>query len=154
MIHTRLLTGGLIALCLAACATPVTARTAEQEMMEADRAFAARALDVGPAQAFIDFAADDVTIFPAGGAAARGKAALEAWTGKWPEGSMIEWAPEAAHASKGGDFGYTWGYAKFTQAGEESVSWGKYVTIWQRQADGSWKWIADTGSAAPPPGER
>ena len=144
----------LSAMTLAACTTHVPAQTAEQEMMAADRAFAAYALDVGPGQAFVDFAAEDVTIFPSGGVPATGKAAAEAWTGAWPDDLVIEWAPEAAHASKSGDFGYTWGYAKFTRDGAADVSYGKYITVWQRQADGSWKWIADMGSAAPAPEDR
>ena len=50
--------------------------------------------------------------------------------------------------------GYTWGYATYTQAGQEGASYGKYITVWQRQDDGSWKWIADMGSGAPAPEDR
>ena len=152
----RWMLGGvaLPALMLAGCTTVAGSHAAEQEMMAADRAFAARAMEIGPGPAFVEFAADDVTIFPAGGVPETGKAAAEAWTGAWPAGMVIEWEPEAAHASEGGDFGYTWGYAKFTQEAESGASYGKYVTVWQRQADGSWKWIADMGSSAPAPEDR
>lgn len=139
---------------LVACATVSTPAATEQELLAADRAFAARALEIGAGPAFVEFAADDVTIFPAGAAPAAGKAAVEDWTSAWPDDMIIEWAPEAAHAGAGGDFGYTWGYATYTQRGQEGASYGKYITIWQRQEDGSWKWIADMGAGAPAPEDR
>ena len=144
----------LPAIGLAACATVSTPAATEQELLEADRAFAARALEIGAGPAFVEFAADDVTIFPAGAAPAAGKAAVEEWTSAWPADMIIEWAPEAAQAGAGGDFGYTWGYATYTQRGQEGASYGKYITIWQRQEDGSWKWIADMGAGAPAPDDR
>ncbi len=144
----------LPAMGLAACATVSPAATTEQEMMAADRAFAARALEIGAGPAFVEFAAEDVTIFPAGAAPQTGKAAVEAWTSAWPEDMIVEWEPEAAHAGKGGDFGYTWGYATYTTQGQEGASYGKYITVWQRQDDGSWKWIADMGAGAPAPEDR
>jgi ketosteroid isomerase-like protein len=114
----------LPAMGLAACATVSTPAATEQELLEVDRAFAARALEIGAGPAFVEFAADDVTIFPAGAAPAAGKAAVEDWTSAWPADMIVEWAPEAAHAGAGGDFGYTWGYATYTQRGQEGASFG------------------------------
>jgi len=153
-MNLRLATLPAMVLVLAACATYSHAGAAEQGMMDADRAFAARAMEIGPGPAFVEFAADDATIFPGGGVPETGKAAVMSKTAAWPPGMVIEWAPEAAHASKGGDFGYTWGYAKFTNSGQDGASYSKYLTVWQKQADGSWKWIADMGSPAPAPEDR
>jgi ketosteroid isomerase-like protein len=89
---------------LAACATVSTPATTEQELLAADRAFAARALEIGAGPAFVEFAADDVTIFPSAGVPETGKAAVEAWTSQWPEEMIVEWAPEAAHAGAGRGF--------------------------------------------------
>jgi ketosteroid isomerase-like protein len=51
-------------------------------------------------------------------------------------------ARSAAVASAGstqqGDFAYEWGQAEATYAGGQRVV-EKYLTAWQRQADGSWK---------------
>lgn len=35
--------------------------------------------------------------------------------------------------------------------GEESMSWGKYVNVWKKNADGEWKVVADIGNDSPPP---
>ena len=155
MLRPMLMTGAvLLASGLTACSTIDVSASAEQEMMAADRAFAARALEIGAGPAFVEFAADDVTIFPGGGIPQTGKTAVEVWTSDWSQDRLIEWEPEAAHASKGGDFGYTWGYARFTSKGEEGASYGKYITVWERQSDGSWRWIADMGAGAPAPEDR
>ena len=61
----------------------------------------------------------------------------------------LTWEPTMAFASAAGDLGYTLGTWKSTRIaanGAERVSTGKYVTIWRRQADGSWKVAFDGGS--------
>jgi hypothetical protein len=54
----------------------------------------------------------------------------------------VEWAPIAS--GKRGDIGWTVGKAAFS--GVESFR-STYVTIWKKQADGSWKVLFDTGRA-------
>jgi len=62
-----------------------------------------------------------------------------------------------AEASKGGDLAYTIGtYSMTTSApkGRKPVTdKGKYLTVFQKQADGTWKLVADMGSSdLPVPG--
>jgi ketosteroid isomerase-like protein len=61
----------------------------------------------------------------------------------------LTWEPTMAFASAAGDLGYTLGTWKSTRLAAnraERVSTGKYVTIWRKQADGSWKVAFDGGS--------
>jgi len=54
-----------------------------------------------------------------------------------------------AFASEAGDLGYTlgtWRSTRYNDAGRGHVSTGKYVTIWRKQADGSWKVVFDGGN--------
>ncbi len=127
------------------------------ELFSADRAFSAKSEEIGAGDAFVAFAADNVRAFPSRKPTLKGKEALAGWTGGWSPDRTVTWEPEEAFASASGDFGYTWGYAEFrgeAENGEPEVSYGRYLTIWQRQPDGEWKWIADIGNSAPPPGER
>jgi ketosteroid isomerase-like protein len=55
----------------------------------------------------------------------------------------LDWAPIASGAD--GDLGFTVGKATFTGAKPEDGWRSTYVTIWRRQADGSWKVLFDTG---------
>ena len=51
---------------------------------------------------------------------------------------------------KSGDLGYTVGRFESTRKndkGETIVTRGTYITIWEKQPDGSWKVVGDTGSA-------
>ena len=130
---------------------------AVDELFAADRAFSARSAEIGAGPAFVEFASQNVRAFPGGAVTLKGKNALIEWTSDWSMDRTIAWEPEEAFASSSGDFGYTWGYATFTRvddAGETITNHGKYVTIWRRQQNGEWKWIADLGNSAPPPEER
>ena len=127
------------------------------ELFAIDRAFSARSAEIGAGPAFVEFASDDVRAFPAGGVTLKGIDALADWTGGWSRERSITWEPEEAFISASEGFGYTWGYATFAgqdENGEPTENYGKYVTIWQRQPNGEWKWIADLGNSAPPPAER
>ncbi len=61
----------------------------------------------------------------------------------------LTWQPTMAFASAAGDLGYTlgiWQSRHYNDAGQGQVTTGKYVTIWRKQADGSWKVVFDGGN--------
>lgn len=61
----------------------------------------------------------------------------------------LTWRPTLAFASAAGDLGYTlgvWQSRHYTADGKAAVATGKYVTIWRKQADGSWKVVFDGGN--------
>ena len=121
-------------------------------IMAADRAFAAMSLEKGAAKAFEAYAASDAISFSNAWAPVIGPAAISALVGN---AGTLEWAPVGGRMSKSGDLGYTWGRWKSTPAAKPGetpkVEHGKYVTIWQKQTDGSWKFTLDTGAPSDPP---
>jgi ketosteroid isomerase-like protein len=61
----------------------------------------------------------------------------------------LTWQPTLAFASAGGDLGYTlgsWQSRHYNADGKAAVATGKYVTIWRKQADGTWKVVFDGGN--------
>lgn len=67
----------------------------------------------------------------------------------------FEWAPDHAEVFKSGILGYTSGRytMSFTNFQGATVSQtGSYVTIWQKQPDGTWKVLSDFGSQDKPEG--
>jgi len=61
----------------------------------------------------------------------------------------LTWQPTMAFASAAGDLGYTlgtWQSRSYTADGKGQITTGKYVTIWRKQADGSWKVVFDGGN--------
>jgi len=55
--------------------------------------------------------------------------------------------------SRSGDLGYTTGPWEFRQNGidDKEVAYGNFVTLWKKQADGTWKVLVDLGISNPPP---
>jgi hypothetical protein len=64
---------------------------------------------------------------------------------------MLTWAPDLASASKDGDLGWTSGRYEISGGNDDSAKTGRYLTIWGRQVDGTWKVDLDTG--VPDPGQ-
>jgi hypothetical protein len=61
-----------------------------------------------------------------------------------------KWGPVRSIVAGSGDFGATIGEAEIRPPGGEPF-YSKYLTIWQRQPDGSLKFIVDGGNARPAP---
>lgn len=60
----------------------------------------------------------------------------------------LGWEPARADISSSGDLGWTVGTYQSVRrdsAGAEHRATGKYLTVWQKQADGTWKVVVDTG---------
>jgi ketosteroid isomerase-like protein len=69
-------------------------------------------------------------------------------------GETLQWAPVWSAASQSGDLGVTVGNAvdTLTKAdGSAVTTYSKYLTLWVRQADGSWRFLADGGAPSPTP---
>ncbi len=95
--------------------------------------------------------AEDATGFPAGKPMISGTAELRKhYAGMFEDPNFeISWKPVKADVAAGGDLGYTIGVAEFrTKAkdGSPMIRPGKYLTVWKKQKDGSWKVVADLGN--------
>ena len=56
--------------------------------------------------------------------------------------------------SGSGDLGYTYGNYVFISKDKDGkivASYGKYMSVWKKQKDGSWKVVVDMGNASPDP---
>lgn len=66
---------------------------------------------------------------------------------------VFEWAPDQGQVFPSGLMGYTSGRYKMsytTFEGKTASQTGSYITIWQKQPDGSWKVLSDFGSQDKP----
>jgi hypothetical protein len=64
--------------------------------------------------------------------------------------ARLNWAPIWGEAAGAGDLGCTVGLAEF-KPGAGAPSYSKYLTVWRRQDDGTWKFAADAGNPRPAP---
>jgi ketosteroid isomerase-like protein len=125
----------------------VRGRADPGELLRADSAFAALSVGQGVKTAFLAYAADDAISFGGGAQISEGREAIGAGFDGFPSGAVLDWWPVAAAIAESGDLGCTVGEAKIASLNHYS----KYLTIWRRQRDGSWKFVADGGNARPAP---
>jgi ketosteroid isomerase-like protein len=66
---------------------------------------------------------------------------------------QLTWTPEGGELSPGGDMGYTWGHYEGRSLKSAAVESGRYMTIWKKEPDGSWKIVLDSSNEDPPEAE-
>lgn len=118
------------------------------ELMAQDRAFSAAAQEDGVEAAFLAFAREDALFFYPGREPYEGPEGIEARFADWPARDRLLWEPRGARVSVRGDMGWTWGDGLFVQANGDTFT-STYVSIWQRDLDGVWKWVVDIGVRGP-----
>lgn len=118
----------------------------------ADIAFAVMARDSGAAPAFGAFAAPDGMTLAGTGELNIGPATIrERMSESRVASASWKWWPVLSLAAPSGDLGATIGEAEIapTGSGASHVFYSKYLTLWQRQPDGSIRYIVDAGNSRP-----
>jgi len=119
----------------------------------ADRAFDA-ATAKGGAKAWAGFFAEDGKMFRANAIITQGRPAIEALMQPFlsQPGTSLRWQPTFAAIARSGELGYTTGESTtrtHDEQGRTVEAHGRYVTIWNKQRDGSWKVALDIGTSTP-----
>ncbi|MFS2108506.1 hypothetical protein ACCC88_02375 [Sphingomonas sp. Sphisp140] len=127
----------LLAALVLQAATPQTA-------VDAERAFAAAAEARGQWTAFREYATADAMMF-----VPQPVKAQEWLRDKRDPVKSVEWWPVESYVSCSGNLAVNTGGALWPDG-----SSGYFSTIWAKQGDGSWKWLADHGGAVAVPRAR
>lgn len=114
------------------------AGAAVAELMEADRAFAAKAAADGVPAAFNEYASES-TILLTSTQTSTGRSGVAQRFQGWQEGARLEWAPQTARVSARGDMGWTWGTSTAI-APDGARTTGRYISVWTRDYDGNWRY--------------
>jgi ketosteroid isomerase-like protein len=116
----------------------------------ADLDFARMAGDSGAAAAFAHFAAPDAVTFGSGGEMNIGPNNIRARMMEGKTGTQWRWHPVVSFVAPSADLGVTIGEAEIRVPGAAPF-YSKYLTVWQKQPDGSLKFVVDGGNARPGP---
>jgi len=96
----------------------------------------------------VAFYADDAVAMPPNAAMAMDKGAQrKAWADILTPGTEVSWSPGQIVASSSSDLVYEVGiYTVITKnkKGKTTTDGGKYLSVWKKQADGSWKTEANS----------
>ena len=99
--------------------------------------------------AFADWFAGDGVALNNGQTPVIGKVAI-AKSANWsPKDYQLTWTPTDAMMGPSGDMGYTWGHYEGRSKdanGNPVLTSGRYITMWRKEPDGSWKVVLDAGA--------
>lgn len=126
----------------------------ERSLLQTDRDFAALSVATDLSNAFPVYSAGLVMPFGRNFFFLLGhQEVVDFYAGATPD-EVLSWTPLFAGSSPSGDLGYTVGTSLDTITnpdGSVDRFYSKYLTLWARQADGAWRFIADGGASSPAP---
>lgn len=144
----------LLFLSVLSCSPAKVDTQAEAEkLMEISREWA-RAATAGDMEKTLSFWADDAYMISAGDPPLEGKAAIQQMVEQSfsMPGFKITWDPKKAVVSESGDMAYLIEDSQISypdSAGNVMTFHNKAVSIWRKQADGSWKNVVDISAPIP-----
>ncbi len=154
-MRTRWVGAMVLAAAAAGCGGRADVEAAKAALMAADRAFAEATARRGAA-GWTSYFTEDARQFHTRGVSI-GKATIRAvMTRAFADTTRrLVWHPLYAEVGRSADLGYTVGRWESRALGADG-KWtadgtGNYVTIWRKQADGSWLVAADIGNQDAPP---
>jgi len=102
---------------------------------------------------FAQWFAPDGILLGNGAAPVIGQVAIAKSANWLPRDYQLTWTPTDAVMGPSGDIGYTWshyeGHSKDANGNPVNIS-GRFITIWRKQPDGTWKVALDAGANEPP----
>ena len=144
----------LILVFVSACDKTIDTVKEGEKLIQSDREFALFSVENGAAEAFNKYLSVDALELPAGKNPVEGRSIIYDSMKEHQDSYTLDWSPQYAEVSNSGELGYTWGTYTLSysdESGEEQRSYGKYLNIWKKQNDGSWKVAVDMGNSSPNP---
>lgn len=110
-----------------------------QELLDADRSFSDMTHQIGIKKAFIEFINEEGVLLRPENPPLVGPEAIDYLSLINEDNYKLSWRPTGAKVSKSGDMGFTYGIYTLEIDGDSLH--GTYVNVWQREADGTWKYV-------------
>jgi ketosteroid isomerase-like protein len=133
-----------------ACRPAVNVEQEREALLAVDREWSQTTKEP---EKFVTYFAEGGAIYPPGSPVVTGAEAIRKTYTEMSSapGFALSWTPAKADVAASGDIGYTTGAYQAMMGGTAET--GKYVTVWKKQGDGSWKvtddiFNADAGPAA------
>lgn len=128
-----------------------TVKPGKMLLFDLDQRFAKDVAARGGA-AFAEWFAEDGVELSNGAAPKVGREAIVKDATWSPKDYQLTWTPTDALMGPSGDMGYTWGHFEGHSKdanGNPVTTTGRYMTIWRKESNGSWKVVLDAGANEP-----
>ena len=140
----------LILQSISACERADSPEQQADALLELDRQFSRESEELGANTAFLKYIDKDAVLLRANRYPVEGSDKIIELFSRPDTGFVLTWEPSFAHVSGSGDLGYTYGIYQMESISPEGgtdINRGTYVTIWKKDADGSWKFVLDSGNS-------
>ena len=120
-------------------------------LLELEAKFA-QAVAEGGGKAFASWFAEDAVTLNNGKPATLGRGAIAASATWDPKVYTLTWVAQGAQMGPSNDMGFTWGHYEGRSKdrnGNPIVTTGRYITVWKKLADGTWKVAMDASADEP-----
>jgi ketosteroid isomerase-like protein len=112
-----------------------------------------QAVAEGGGKAFASWFADDAVTLNNGKPATLGRGAIAASATWSPKDYQLTWVAQGAQMGPSNDMGFTWGHYEGRSTdrnGQPVLTTGRYITVWKKLPDGTWKVAMDASANEPP----
>jgi ketosteroid isomerase-like protein len=118
----------------------------KQKMMDADRAFSKMSVEKGMKNAFLEYIDSNGVLLRPNQLPIIGAEAIDYLIQINDTVFTMQWEPKGGGIAQSGELGYTYGLYALKPKQRDTTLYGTYVSIWKKQADGSWKFVLDSGN--------
>ena len=119
----------------------------KQKMLDTDRAFSTLSVKKGMKNAFLEYIDSNGVLLKPNRYPIMGAEAIDYLIQQNDSTYTLQWEPEAGFIAQSGELGYTYGVYAYKPNGKDTATYGTYVSIWKKQADGNGTFIRDNGFA-------
>lgn len=118
-----------------------------KELLKTDKEFSNLSVKKGASFAFSQYLTESAIMLPQNKKPIFGVKAIYDSMKKSESGDILCWEPKGGKIARSEDLGYTWGIYTLTLSNGNIIK-GKYLNIWIRQKDDSWKVEVDMGNTS------
>ena len=131
--------------CTSKKSPPVDISLAEKILLlQTDKAFSDMSVEKGMKAAFIEYIDSNGVLLKPNQLPIVGANAIDYLIEQNDTGYTLNWQPQYAFVASSADLGYTYGIYALHPNNIDTVIYGTYVSIWQKQGDGKWKFVLDS----------
>ena len=131
--------------CTSKKSTPLDTTLAEKILLlQTDKAFSDMSVEKGMKAAFIEYIDSNGVLLKPNQLPIVGANAIDYLIEQNDTGYTLNWQPQYAFVASSADLGYTYGIYALHPNNIDTVIYGTYVSIWQKQGDGKWKFVLDS----------
>lgn len=149
----RIVAVSIVLFLVSGCGKKIDIASERAALLATDVEFSKRSVEVGAAEAFHFFLAEDAIQLPAQSNPIVGRDSIYERMKSEGGNYVLRWEPKTAEVAQSGELGYTWGTytLSFNDSTGMKTVYGKYVNVWRKQPGGLWKAIIDIGNQSPVP---